>query len=288
MIKPMLAFPIEDKLKYVKFPCLVSPKLDGIRCIAEITKDTVNLYSRNGKPFTALPFIEQQLRYMYDQLGLTEILILDGELYNHDFKNNFSEIVSMVKRKVVHPKAEKFVEYHIFDVVDDGNWITRTLKLYTLSNDPFPVLIPITDETKNIKFLDNIKCADQEQLDNFEKIFIAEGYEGAMYRDIEAEYEQKRSPTLLKIKRFKEDEFEIVGGIEGEGKLVGKLGAFTCKTKEGKEFGVKMSGKEENLVEYLLNLEQYIGKMVTVRYFNLTPDEKVPRFPVGVSVRDYE
>jgi hypothetical protein len=30
-----------------------------------------------------------------------------------------------------------------------------------------------------------------------------------------------------------------------------------------------------------------IGKSLTVRYFEMT-DDNIPRFPVGVSIRDYE
>jgi DNA ligase-1 len=33
--------------------------------------------------------------------------------------------------------------------------------------------------------------------------------------------------------------------------------------------------------------DEYIGKMLTVRFQELTTD-RVPRFPVGLAIRDYE
>jgi DNA ligase-1 len=37
----------------------------------------------------------------------------------------------------------------------------------------------------------------------------------------------------------------------------------------------------------LANKDTFLGKMLTVQYQNLTPDG-IPRFPVGLSFRDYE
>ena len=48
-----------------------------------------------------------------------------------------------------------------------------------------------------------------------------------------------------------------------------------------------MEGALESLKTYLATPTLVVGKLLTVRYQGLT-NGSVPRFPIGVSVRDYE
>jgi DNA ligase-1 len=119
-------------------------------------------------------------------------------------------------------------------------------------------------------------------------LFRAEQYEGAMLRNKDSKYVNKRSYDLLKLKEFDDDEFEIIGIEEGRGKLAGHVGAFVCKTSDGKTFLAKMSGDTEKLADYFKDHSLWSGKRLTVQYQGLTGKERVPRFPVGKSIRDYE
>ena len=69
--------------------------------------------------------------------------------------------------------------------------------------------------------------------------------------------------------------------------LVKKLDVLYCKTKNGKKFNARPLGSFEDRKVWYENGKSYIGKMLTVRYQELTND-KIPRFPVGVCIRDYE
>jgi DNA ligase-1 len=50
---------------------------------------------------------------------------------------------------------------------------------------------------------------------------------------------------------------------------------------------VRPRGTREKRAEWWENREQYIGSKLTVRFQNLTADG-IPRFPVGIAIRDYE
>jgi hypothetical protein len=66
---------------------------------------------------------------------------------------------------------------------------------------------------------------------------------------------------------------------------------FTCVTEDGTEFGVKPKGTEAQREQYWIDFQagKLTGKMLTVKFFEWTTSENpVPRFPVGVCVRDYE
>jgi len=110
--EPMLAKKWKDRKGKVEFPVFSQPKLDGIRCT--LTADKAE--SRNGKPFFTIPHIQKQLEYIFKKYPN---LKLDGELYNHEFKENFNKISSLVKKQ--KPTEEdlkesaELVEYHIYD-----------------------------------------------------------------------------------------------------------------------------------------------------------------------------
>ncbi len=127
----------------------------------------------------------------------------------------------------------------------------------------------------------------REELISYRTKWQREGYEGCMARNNTPYEEGKRSYGLQKLKEFLEDDFEIVGVQEGVGKMAG-LAIFECKAENGNLFSVKMEGELEGLRKYLLDESTWKGKKLTVKYFALTNKNKVPRFPVGKAVRDYE
>ena len=85
-----------------------------------------------------------------------------------------------------------------------------------------------------------------------------------------------------------DDEFKIIDAIEDIGKFAGQC-TFVMETKDGTQFKCKPTGDEHTRQEYWKNKDKYIGKKMTVRFFSWTDSDKpVPRFPVGVAIRDYE
>jgi DNA ligase-1 len=272
-IEPMLAHPIEDKEKYATFPAYCQPKLDGFRCIAMIANGDVKLFSRTRKTITTLPHIVFQLSEMFR--GQT--LILDGELYNHELKDDFSKIASTIKRDEVHPDHE-IIQYHVYDVVGSGDqgYNARTKAVFELLSSA---------KAPNVKVVDTYYVNSREELGKMHDRFTALGYEGAMYRNVDTPYEMKRSPGLLKVKKFSDAEFTVVDRVEGSGKFMGKLGAFVCVTPKGQRFNVAMNGTIESLEEYLVNFDLYANQPLTVQFQGLTPDG-IPRFPRGLRFRE--
>jgi len=117
--------------------------------------------------------------------------------------------------------------------------------------------------------------------------YVAEGYEGIMLRNKEGLYKiGGRSVDLQKFKMFLDDEYEIVGFYEGEGSEKGCV-LWRCVTPEGKEFGCRPQGTQEERRELFKHGSDYVGKKLTVRFQELT-DDGIPRFPVGIVIRDYE
>jgi ATP-dependent DNA ligase len=236
------------------------------------------LWSRTRKAITSVPHISHALR----ELGLTAKELTDGELYNHDFKDNFEKITTIVgQKKDVEPDHE-LVQYHIYDFPCDKPYKER---LEILKNK-FGKVAKL--KKSPLKLVETIICNNEEELMAAYDKFTAEGYEGAMARNLNATYEYKRSSHLQKIKEFEDAEFEIIGVEEGRGKLQGHAGAFVCVTEDGTQFKAKMSGDIKHLKNYWEKQDLFIGQMLTVKFQGLTGKNSVPRFPVGLRIRNYE
>lgn len=269
-IEPMLAKKFEDEESKVTYPAFVQPKLDGIRCVAIIDSGTATLWTRTRKAITSVPHIVAALEKAF----AGDTLVLDGELYNHDYKQEFETIVSLVRQQEPKEGHEK-VQYHIYDLVDTKARFSERYKR----------LKQAIKGCKTLCLLETHQVESGEELMEFFSHFKGLGYEGAMYR-ADAAYENKRSNHLLKLKTFCDSEFKIIGVEEGRGRLTGAA-IMVCATKSGETFNCKMEGSIDNLKVILSNRRDVIGKMLTVRYQDFT-NGNVPRFPVGVSIRDYE
>ena len=275
-VEPMLAKNYEDYKDAIKFPVFSQPKLDGIRCI--VTKN--GMFTRNGKCIESCPHIFNDLQKFFVN---QPTLVFDGELYNHDLKHDFNKIASLVKK--TKPTIEdikeslQLVQYWIYDIVDTNKsfkerikWIIDNIQgSHDLSLIAVPTAFP----------------SDQQQLDNFYEDYTKHGFEGQMIR-LDTRYENKRSKNLLKRKEFQDREYTILDVIEGEGNKANMAGAMVFQNELGITFNSNIKGSRDFLKEIWKNKNQLIGQQATVKFFNLTPDNKVPRFPYVMSIRNYE
>lgn len=275
-IFPMLADKYASKKKAIVYPGYVQPKYDGLRCIGIVENGQCTLWSRTRKQITSVPHIEQALV----RLANGKDFIFDGELYNHDYRDNFEIIVSLVRQK--DPAlGHQTVQYYIYDLPSiPGGFSERFAVLSQL--------FAAVHQDSPLRAVETVQVNSESETQMAYSRFLDQGYEGAMFRAANGPYLQhatKRSIDLLKIKQFDDAEFEIVGVREGRGKMADK-GIFVCKTAEDKEFEVKMKGELENLKVFLENSEEYIGRKLTVQYQGFTSANNVPRFPVGLRIRE--
>lgn len=260
-LEPMLA------KSYDKFPGpgYMQPKLDGIRCIAKPD----GLFTRQGQPIIAVPHIHAALQPLFDN---DPDLILDGELYNHDLREDFGAISSIVRKKnptvEALEKAEKVMQYHVYDQVHAQPFGVRIIDIHDrLKWLDCDWVIPV----------DTHRVHTQEEADHHYGQFCEAGYEGGMFR-LDTPYEVgKRSKSLLKRKEFITDEFPIVSIEAGNGNWAGLAKRVTLRLSDGRTFGAGIRGSAERARELLT--QSYAE--ATVRYFCLSPDG-VPRFPVVI------
>lgn len=257
--RPMLAKVYKDEYQSLKFPCFVQPKLNGVRLIS----NGGNLISRTGKEFYGLEHISKVTSNIPH--------ILDGELYIHG--ESLQTIVSLVRKSVNLDEQSQNLKYHIYDIVDSQHTFSQRLD----------VLNSITGD--NIIIVPTHEVFTHKEIDQYQKQYIEDGYEGLIVRTDSHYKINGRSAGLLKYKNFIDEEFEIVNYCHGKGKYQ-NVPIFTLKSINGLFEAVPIGTQEERF-EMLNNASNLIGKMATVKYFELTKDG-LPHCPVLLSIRDYE
>jgi len=267
--EPMLAKNYDDYKDELKYPVYSQPKLDGIRCV--VKRD--GMWSRNGKPIVSAPHVLVALKPFFDKFPNA---ILDGELYADKFANDFNAICSLVKK--TKPTAEdlaeseKNIQYWVYDWIVQKTFSDRNSDITTyLTNNNVVRRVP-THLVDTITHLNEL----------YEK-YVDEGYEGQMVRT-DGPYENKRSKHLLKRKEFQDAEFKILDIVEGVGNKSGMAGHMVFKNHKNIEFHSNIKGDRQYLKQLLKNKNKLIGKSATVKYFNLTPDDEIPRFPYVINI----
>ncbi|MDA9373928.1 hypothetical protein N9R43_00965, partial [bacterium] len=137
-------------------------------------------------------------------------IVLDGELYNHEYKANFNKITSLVRNEspTVDELAEVHskVQYHVYDCYNK----------YVVDM-PFSERIVLTNELQSdiIHIVETDYASFQEELDALYSDYMERGYEGQMVRNDTPYEPNKRSKNLLKRKEFITSEFKVIEMLEG-------------------------------------------------------------------------
>ena len=291
--KPMLAYPVSDKpIVYDKVS--MQPKLDGVRCVIQyenrpleniddlsgkLTENVVVAYSRTGKEWKNIDHILQKLVPFFEKYPN---VILDGELYNHDLRDDFEQIISIV-RKTKPTENDRllslyYVQFHCYDIIDET--LTFEERNYFINKHVKP--------SRCIKHVKTQAVATESLSKVIHQQNLLAGYEGSILRTNDV-YQCKRSHSLRKFKDFHDDEALIVGYVDGKGKREGTLGKFIMQDDNGVEFGCP-PGKGytyAQLKDILDNISDYIGERATFTYFEKTKAGSY-RHPLFKCIRNYE
>ena len=216
-------------------------KLDGVRVLAVCyaRSETVNLFSRNGKPFANFAHIEQALIPVIKQMSIRMFgevtdFVLDGEIVGRSFQ----ELMRQTQRK--HDARAEDSVYHVFDVMprEDfyrGHWNAQQHKRISKLESIQDVLRErgAMVEVMPGMIVDLDTAEGHDIMRRFAEASVAEGYEGIMIKDLGAPYECKRSSFWMKWKPVITVDLEIEDVEPGTGKNKGRLGALVCRGQDG-------------------------------------------------------
>ncbi len=274
--RPMKAHLFDKHKHKLQYPVIVQPKLDGFRCISIKRDGQVSCWSGSGKRFETTSFIEDELN-----IYMKEGDCFDGELYKH--KQDFNELSGSIRNIA---ENNSMAEYHIYDYIEEGMpQYQRLAHIQRLFEYP----LPDADKFICVKKVQTMAAGDEQGVFGAASSFVKKGYEGAIVRSLSNLYRPKyRSPEMLKVKEFMEEDYKIVDFYEGEGKDEGSV-IWRLITPEGREFSARPRGSYPERRNLFKNGAKYIGKWLTVKFpKNVASKSKdgIPRFPVGIRIRE--
>jgi len=282
----------------IVFPADIQPKIDGIRALSHSHDGDVVVLSRRNTPYPydIIKHILDDLKELYKIITSNKInrprLYLDGEFYTEEMPfEELNGILHSKKIENVDLNKAKQIKFYIFDCFDLDDmkmpFDKRNVLLNTLLGKAPKNIANKTYSKMKYSTLINVntyRVTSLDEVKQYMRDFISNGYEGLMIRNTDSPYElKKRSKHLQKYKEFIEEEFEIVGFKEGKGEDIGTV-IWIVKTKDGTEFSVRPKGTRKHRQQLFNNGDNYIGKMLTVKFFEYS-EKNVPRFPVGKNIR---
>ena len=286
--KPMLASALKDGAQ-PQFPCLASPKLDGVRAVHF---DGVT-YSRNLKPIPNR-YVQERYGALKDALhGVDGELIVGPPTNPTAFRDTTSGVMAVERRPAV--------TFWVFDAYIPGVPFVERLK----------ALKACVKGLEGVKLVPQVLVNNEEELRAFEEKCLAEGYEGAMVRSLQGPYKHGRSTVkegfLLKVKRFEDSEAVVLAAIElehnenaktlealGKGKRSthkagmvggGVLGSLRVRdVVTGIEFNIGSGFDAEERKRLWADRSSLPNRLVKYRYFP-TGSKTAPRFPTWLGFR---
>ncbi|UTC28986.1 DNA ligase [Brevundimonas phage vB_BpoS-Marchewka] len=260
------------------------PKLDGYCCISYDSK----MQSREGLPILTAPHVVAALESFYAMFPGRP---LHGELYNHDLKEEFEALGSLLKKQkdITQDHIDEVVakvQFHVYDYPGAGEHLPFGERIAALKRDLIAAGVDL--DSGVIQIVETTEVQDEAHLETLCGLALEAGYEGGIGR-LHLIYEKaKRSWSVIKIKIFDDAEFEVVMVLEGEGNYAGYAKAVVCwlpgadqeegPTKDN-TFKAGIKGQKNQRLKDLLTEE---NRIVTIRYFGYTyGGTGKPRFAVA-------
>ncbi len=268
-ISPMLAKDF-SKEKAVSFPIYSQPKLDGIRAL-------VSRHGAFSREYQRHQNVEHILEALAPVFAAHPDLVLDGELYNHDHRDNFNAITSIVRREAStdeeRAEARAVIQFHCYDIVSEKPFAARAESVHAMFGaGAIPSVVAVPTRS----------AVSAEELDALYGEYLQAGYEGQMVRRNGPYEADKRSKTLLKRKEFVTTEFSLLRVEEGSGNWAGYAKRAVFALADGREVGAGIRGDQAFTRKLLADAQTWGDRrQVTIRHFAPTPDG-IPRFPVAI------
>ena len=289
ILKPMLAKKYQDvSPKLLENEWFASRKINGVRCFLFYKDNEIKTVARGATNYDVATTHLRSNQKLIDFFKQYPDMILDGELYKFGWTLN--KISGLCRKQDWDPEMGE-LEFYMYDIVDLEkpfparlNVMKQISELLGLSFEPERSWD--SDDLK-IQMLPQEKVKGAENIKRMHDQFVKEGWEGLVIRDLTTPYKPgARGQFMLKYKQYQDAEYLTVGLEEG---LRREDFTFIMETEDGVRFNAKPIGSREVKEYYRAHLNDIIGKMATLKYFEMSgAGTGVPQQPIWMNVRELE
>lgn len=260
----------EKNRKHIQFPAFVQTKLDGMRINIHVSKDGVEVFSRNGKPLTTHGVFDHLTELTLDDTGESVSIVIDGELV-FDFgdlhnRQTGNGLGNKAIRGTISPDEAEGMVVVAWDIIP-LNEFKRGFFDYGYD---FRFQILEEKQTRlnppRLRIVKSVVAVNWDEVNTAFAEHLSSGEEGVIVKNFNAPWENKRSKHMQKLKAELDAELRIVGFLDGNGKFEGMVGSIIMETDD-KKIRVNVSGMSDAFREEISeNFDEYEGKVATVKY----------------------
>jgi DNA ligase-1 len=210
-------------------------------------------------------------------------LVLDGEIMSDDFQSMQKSAFASKRGTTVGD-----VHYHIFDIIPYTEWTTKQfttiMSKRLITKNALSVLLN-QYKIHNLQIVPHIYVDSVPAVLQYEVDFIKAGYEGAMFIPDCPYFCGRKSNKLMKFKTMQSMDCVITNIYEGINKYENMLGGLCLKQENGYTCDCGSGFTDEQRQEFYAQPELVIGRIVEIKYQELTADG-VMRFPIFLRFRN--
>lgn len=265
----------------------LEPKLDGMRVFVMREDGAYSFMSRGGREFETMDHFGPELDRIFNLEGN---ICIDCEVVS----KNFESTVSDIKRKGKN-KKENDAKLIVFDMFSMSEFKGEASFSYTYEERRERLETIFFDETSDLVELNDSITWDGEG-DPIKWIYSkfvelrANGFEGAIVKDLDAKYVLDRTAAWMKVKPFETADVVITGYFEGTGRNKGRLGGFTFdEIVDGEKVECRVGGgfSDKNRDEFWAIKDEMVGTLIEIEFMEKTAKGRT-RHCNFIRVRNYK
>ncbi len=269
---------IKDKVQLAKtvpveklvFPCYGEMKPDGVRCLAFVRDNYVELYTRAGHRINC-PKLESDINAW--TWTRQRPFVLDGELaLDKGIMGTRPKISGMVNSAIKGGCLSDMtgITYYVFDYMKGEHFDAKECP------EGYDIRIEQLEEhilyaASHTKLIERRVLENAEQAHAWYAEVIADGFEGLVFKPLKFKYGFKRSKDWSRLKAIKTADLKCVAIKPGNGKYDGAIGSLQCEgIVEGKFVSVNVSGMVDDL--RFVTHDYFIGHTIEIKYNGVIPN----------------
>lgn len=280
----------QELIDNFKYPALGQLKYDAMRIEVDITDERVNYVTRPGKTILSnnpqldkiiSTYVLLAAKQVYHDFGYDiegKRVHIDGEMIFKDSKGNFlpRQASNGLANKVAKGGKDMIttdeIAFCVWDIITPEE---KQEKLEIPYHIRFEILKKIVYGINLFKIAETVILNSPRDAIELAVSYVKNGQEGCIVKEFDQPWTPKRVKSQIKLKAARECEMRITGvNLSDDTKYSGLVGSLITTSEDGKVIANISGMSDADRKEYLN--QKYIGKIVTVRYNELTTNKDDP------------
>ncbi len=258
----------------------ITEKIDGVNLTAFVTKDKISFYTRDGKEIKGLIKLEKAYAEMPKGVYFGEALYNSGTYGRTQRYRVTAQTLSI-------PGEKYCISHYIFDYMTLDAWIHPMLRKPFVYNRDFLNTYQYSVQEPLVIIPEMCRGSSRYMIEKTFKLALKTGSEGIVVRYLDSVYENRRSKSMIKIKKYETLDLRVISLIPS--KKDGRVDGVIVESSTGTPVYVRNGVTREDKKLFYENPEKVIDKIAIIQCKGVLYDDlgktATLRSPVFIGIR---